>query len=123
MEWSVFVGRCLFFAIPIGLWLVGCLIVRARGWDRALAFIVGGDNRISLSRLQAFCWTLVIFGSFFAAMAVHSKIVAHTPEEILEADAKLTKAKEVAAKQEAELEKRQQDLLTAQDTDDKAAQV
>src|SRR5206468_1319805 len=37
--------------------------------------------RLSLSRLQAFLWTLVIFGAFASAMAIHTTIRFATQQE------------------------------------------
>ena len=72
MEWSTKFGIALFFIIPLLLWFVGIAFVRrASVLDKPFVFIAGNDNRLSLSRLQAFLWTLVIFGSFFTAMAIH----------------------------------------------------
>ncbi len=77
-----FWGALLFFLVPVVIWLIGTIFIkRPKISDKLLAFIAGGDNRLSLSRLQAFMWTLTIFGSFVAAMAIHTKI---TP--LLEAD-------------------------------------
>lgn len=70
-----FWGGLLFFLVPVVIWLIGTLFIkRQKTSDKLLAFIAGSDNRLSLSRLQAFAWTLVIFGSFVAAMAIHTKI-------------------------------------------------
>jgi hypothetical protein len=75
MQLPVFWGYLLFFAVPIVLWLVGAFAVKRRPLIvRLLSIIAGNDNRLSLSRAQAFAWTLVIFGSFAAAMSVHSHI-------------------------------------------------
>lgn len=57
------------------LWSIGALAVKRRPLSaRIFAFVAGSDNRLSLSRLQAFGWTLVIFGSFAAAMMTHAPI-------------------------------------------------
>ena len=67
-----FLGFLVFFLVPILLWLFVAAIVKRKGFkERAFALIAGSDNRLSLSRLQAFGWTLVIFGSFAAAMTIH----------------------------------------------------
>ncbi len=77
MNWPKALCIVLFFLVPGLIWLLGALANRGHGPSaKALSFIVGSDNRLSLSRLQAFAWTLVIFGSFFAAMAIHTKIDA-----------------------------------------------
>jgi hypothetical protein len=68
-------GWIVFFCAPGLIWLLGALANKGHGFStKALGFVVGSDNRLSLSRLQAFLWTLVIFGSYFTAMAIHSKI-------------------------------------------------
>ncbi len=88
-----FWGVLLYFLVPLLLW-IGCTLFIRRGearTSRAFAFIAGSDNRLSLSRLQAFLWTLVIFGSFVAAMAIHTKI------------SPLTEADKITAKDNARL--------------------
>ncbi len=67
-------GWLVFFLVPMLLWLLagGAAMWKGRK-SPFLAYIAGSDNRLSLSRLQAFLWTLVIFGAFAAAMAVHAK--------------------------------------------------
>lgn len=86
LRWTpLFLGVILFFVVPIVLWVIVFLIAGKK--NNSLKFfglIVGSDNRLSLSRLQAFAWTLVIFGSYFAAMAVHQPI---NPNVQAEADA------------------------------------
>jgi hypothetical protein len=78
----VWLGYLIFFLVPIVLWMIGVAVVKRPGFEaRAFAFVAGSDNRLSLSRLQAFSWTLVIFGSFAAAMAIHTKIVPITAQE------------------------------------------
>ena len=75
MNLQVWTGYWFFFLIPIALWFIGASFIRRKEFSaKYLAFVAGGDNRLSLSRLQAFAWTMVIFGSFFAAMAIHSPI-------------------------------------------------
>jgi hypothetical protein len=69
----------LFFFVPIGLWLLGAVrSYRVGKVSPLLTIIIGSDNRLSLSRLQSFAWTLVIFGAFVAAMAVSNKLTAGT---------------------------------------------
>jgi hypothetical protein len=83
-----FWGVVLFFLVPIILWLIGVLFIkRPEFTDKLVAYIAGSDNRLSLSRLQAFVWTLVIFGSWVAAMAVHSKISPLTEAAAVQAKA------------------------------------
>ena len=79
-----FWGILLFFLVPLLLW-IGCTLCIKSGEGKTysiFAFIAGSDNRLSLSRLQAFMWTLVIFGSFVAAMAIHTKIPPWTETDI-----------------------------------------
>lgn len=90
MGWPVGLGIALFFVVPVALWVI-VVLVGALRWGQPAAFlglIAGSDNRLSLSRLQAFAWTLVIFGGFAAAMAVSVKVNAERwvgiPDEVLE---------------------------------------
>ena len=77
-----FWGALLFFLVPLGLWFIGsAFIPRPELSAKVLAFIAGSDNRLSLSRLQAFAWTLIIFGSFVAAMTIHTRISPTTEAE------------------------------------------
>lgn len=78
-------GLILFFLIPLAIWVIVFLIAGVKNNYKFKFFglIVGSDNRLSLSKLQALAWTLVIFGSYFAAMAVHKPI---NPNVQLEAD-------------------------------------
>jgi hypothetical protein len=77
MNWPASIGWILFICVPGLIWLLGALANRGHEPSaKALGFVVGSDNRLSLSRLQAFLWTLIIFGSYFAAIAVHAKIEA-----------------------------------------------
>lgn len=82
-EFNMFwLGLFLFFFVPFLLWLFSVAFIRRKSVsDKFFVFIAGSDNRLSLSRLQAFLWTLVIFGSFFAAMAVHKSINPNTQAE------------------------------------------
>jgi len=65
-------GWLVFFGVPLLLWLIGAgaAFKKARN-SPFFAYIAGSDHRLSLSRLQAFLWTLTIFGAFSAATAVH----------------------------------------------------
>jgi hypothetical protein len=75
MNWPVSIGWIVFLAVPLALWLIGSLANRGHGFAAAaLTYIAGSDNRLSISRLQAFLWTLIIFGAWFAAMAIHTSI-------------------------------------------------
>ncbi|MEI9970700.1 MAG: hypothetical protein WDO73_00875 [Ignavibacteriota bacterium] len=84
---------------------------------RIFAFIAGGDNRLSLSRLQAFAWTLVIFGSFGAAMAVHNHIASGT---VLETRQKTAAAKQAVDTDDAELKSADARLTKARQLLDEA---
>lgn len=96
-----FWGVLLFFLVPIVLWMIGIAFIRRKSLSaKVFAFISGSDNRLSLSKLQAFAWTLVIFGSFVAAMAIHTKIV---PTD--QSTAEDYKKKSDSDKTEAELRK------------------
>lgn len=96
MGLPIYWGYWLVFLVPFILWLtVSLLIRRGESWSaKFLAFIGGSDNRLSLSRLQAFAWTLVIFGSFFAAMAIHTKISPVSTLQMKEYEANAKTAKE-----------------------------
>ena len=92
------IGWIVFFGVPGILWLLGAIVNRGHGFAaRILGFTVGTDNRLSLSRLQAFLWTLVIFGSFAAAMAIHKEIKPATAAEIETATKKAKEAADAAA--------------------------
>jgi hypothetical protein len=91
------VGYLVFFLLPVFLWLLVVAFVPRHGFKaRAFALISGSDNRLSLSRLQAFAWTLVIFGSFGAAMSIHKKINAGSPADIDKAQAQVKAATDKA---------------------------
>lgn len=55
--------------VPLALWALFSLITREWQRKRVFGLIAGADNRLSLSRLQAFAWTMVIVGAYTAAMA------------------------------------------------------
>jgi hypothetical protein len=78
----------LLFVVPLALWIVCTAFTKRRGFAaRALAFVAGSDNRLSLSRLQAFAWTLMIYGSYLAAMAYHAPLrISGTAEAKLAVD-------------------------------------
>jgi hypothetical protein len=95
MGFDVSWGKVMFFLVPIMLWLAGGAAASLRaGKSLWVGYLSGSDNRLSLSRLQAFLWTLVIFGAFAAAMFCHTKIATGSTDEITAAKA----AKEVADK-------------------------
>jgi hypothetical protein len=94
MQWPASVGWLVFLGVPGLLWILGAWANRGHGIAaKILGFAVGTDNRLSLSRLQAFLWTLVIFGSFAAAMSIRKEIKPATQAEV---DAATKKAKEAA---------------------------
>src|SRR5205807_4486585 len=65
-------GWLVFFGVPLLLWLIGAGAASKKARNSPFfAYIAGSDHRLSLSRLQAFLWTLTIFGAFSAATAVH----------------------------------------------------
>src|SRR5215510_12848033 len=65
-------GWLIFFGVPLLLWIIGAGAALKKGRNSPFfAYIAGSDHRLSLSRAQAFAWTLTIFGAFAAAMAVH----------------------------------------------------
>lgn len=65
----------VFFAAMAGLWLLGLLAAKYLGRKSLIIFIGGDDDRLSLSKAQAFAWTLIIMSSYLAAMAVHKKFL------------------------------------------------
>jgi hypothetical protein len=88
-------GWVVFLAVPLVLWMIGGGVAYWKKRQSPLfAYIAGSDNRLSLSRLQAFLWTLVIFGAFAAAMTIHTRIEFGS---VAEKNRALT-AKEVADK-------------------------
>lgn len=94
-------GALFFFLVPLWLWAIGTLFIKRNEFTaKIFAFIAGSDNRLSLSRLQAFAWTLVIFGSWVAAMGIHTKIIPVTQAKANEftEQAKITKTQSDAHK-------------------------
>src|SRR5262249_28082739 len=79
MNWPKSLGYVVFFIVPLILWGIAAMATKRRGpGARAFAIVAGSDNRLSLARLQALAWTLVIFGSFVAAMSIHDTIISGT---------------------------------------------
>lgn len=110
-----FWGTLLFFLVPILIWLVCTLFIkRQKPTDKLLAFIAGSDNRLSLSRLQAFAWTLVIFGSFVAAMAIHTKIVPTNKDTAKEYKELAAAAAKTAASRKVLLDEAEKQKLAAE---------
>lgn len=100
-------GWSVFFGVPLLLWLIGAGAALRKGRNSPfLAYVAGSDNRLSLSRLQAFLWTLVIFGAFAAAMAVHKPFGT-------QAEAEQAKAAAQAAQQEVDAAQKARDQANA----------
>jgi hypothetical protein len=102
MQW---IDVIAFFATILIIWALGTLRAHRgrrphrlgwRGWFHPLGFIVGNDNRLSLSRAQAFLWTMVIFGTYAAAWKAHKAVKPATPAAIEKITALATKARERA---------------------------
>lgn len=71
MNWSEWTGWVAFFLVPGLLWAAIALGAMKLGHGSPIfSIIAGSDNRLSLSRFQAFVWTQVIFGAYAAAWAV-----------------------------------------------------
>lgn len=114
MNWPVGVAWLVFIGVPGLLWLLGALANRGHGfWAGVLGFAVGTDNRLSVSRVQAFLWTLVIFGSFAAAMAIHTPIKSATADQIQEAKDNAKKGADAAAAAQASYETAKTDYAKA----------
>jgi hypothetical protein len=87
-------GRIVFVIVPVALWLLFAVIVHRRGfWGKLLPLIAGRDNRLSLSRAQALTWSLVIFGSYAAAMAIHTPLRPARAEEVRHSDSLAVQAR------------------------------
>ena len=68
-----------FIVALAGLWLLGLLAAKYLGRKSLVVFIGGDDDRLSLSKAQAFAWTLIIASSYIAAMAVHTLFKPQDP--------------------------------------------
>jgi hypothetical protein len=79
MNWPEWIGYVLFVAVPVLVWFIGVGAAR-RIWPGGAFFAIirGSDHRLSLSRLQALLWTLVVFGAYAAATGVSDKINGST---------------------------------------------
>jgi hypothetical protein len=109
---ACFTGRVVFLLVPLALWLLFAAIVHRRGfWAKVLALIAGSDNRLSLSRLQALAWTLVIIGSYAAAMAIHRPLVPANSLEVSRADSLLVEHEARTRTAEDELRRRTDDSV------------
>lgn len=116
MHWPSTFGWIVFIVVPGGLWLLGAWVNRGHGfWARILGFIVGTDNRLSLSRLQAFLWTLVIFGSYAAATSCRSDIRSGAQAEAQKVAAYAKDAVDKATKAKADANKADTDARSAAD--------
>jgi hypothetical protein len=91
-----------FFLVPFFVWMLAALTAWRKAGDQRLskklamtatAFVAGADGRLSLSRLQAFAWTLVIFGAYAAAFVVHVPYTVGTAAESAKADTTFRTAK------------------------------
>lgn len=78
MSDSIWVGYVVFIAAPILLWVIVSALAKRGEPAKFLSLVSGHDGRLSLSRAQALAWTLVIFGSFCAAMSVHPSLRTRT---------------------------------------------
>ncbi|HEX8565899.1 MAG TPA: hypothetical protein VF648_09540 [Pyrinomonadaceae bacterium] len=117
MNLQVWTGYWLYFLVPIILF-VGCFLFIRRGEGviaKASAFIAGSDNRLSLSRLQALVWSLVIYGSFFAAMAVHNVIPPASASQAEEYTAAAADAKEKLPSLKEDVKKAETDKVAAEE--------
>jgi hypothetical protein len=115
MNFPLWAGCAAFFAVPFVLWMIATASVARQGFqERAFALIAGDDGRLSLARLQALSWTLVIFGAFVAAMLVRDRITTGSPEEIGRAHDVAKAAAEKALAARTALEKALSDSIAAQ---------
>jgi len=115
MNLPLWAGYVAFFAVPFVLWTIATVSAGKRGFhERAFALIAGDDGRLSLARLQALSWTLVIFGAFVAAMVIRDRIVAGSTEEIGRAQDAAKAATEKAQAARTALEKALSDSIAAQ---------
>lgn len=65
MAQPTIVGYVVFLLAPLVLWFIVNRAAASAG-DRQpfFAIIAGSDGRLSVSRLQAMFWTLVVFGAY-----------------------------------------------------------
>jgi hypothetical protein len=103
----------VFFVVPFLFWWVLTRVLqrgRARTWS---AVVTGNDGRLSLSRLQAFAWTLIILGSFCAAMTVRPWPVLADKTEIAARETALKEAKTKLDAAAVAVESATAEMLTA----------
>ncbi len=74
-------GWVVFFAAPLVLWILVAWLSKKGEDAKLLSIVAGHDGRLSLSRLQAGLWTMLIFASYSAAMAVHPAIKIVSAEQ------------------------------------------
>jgi len=86
----------LIVIVPLVLWALFSLLTREWKRKRLFGLIAGADNRLSLSRLQAFAWTMVIFGTYSAAMWVHPIRVGDEQKKAAQAKVERAVAEEKA---------------------------
>ena len=92
----------VFFLVPPLFWVLIAAVTQ-RGRSRVFSAVVSGsDGRLSLSRMQAFAWTLLVLGSFCAAMVAREwpwvENVSKEEAAAREAEAKAANANITATK-------------------------
>jgi hypothetical protein len=108
-------------SVPLGLLVILRLSV---GKDHSiLAIIAGHDGRLSISRLQAFMWTMAIFGTYAAATAVHPTIRPASESAKAGARAALSKAQDYNSASAAAVADARRDLVKASNLARLAAQA
>lgn len=92
----------LVLLVPVVLWALFSVFTRDWRKKRFFGIFAGADNRLSLSRLQAFVWTMAIFGTYVAAIVAHGLPARSTDKQLAAAKAAYEKA--VAEEQSAPLD-------------------
>jgi hypothetical protein len=94
-----------FFITILAIWGLGSLKAQRGRHQRGgrdyvfhpLGFIIGSDDRLSLSRLQAFLWTMAIFGTYAAAWWGHQPVRWQAGDGVAQhADSAARRARETA---------------------------
>ncbi|MEO5818162.1 MAG: hypothetical protein ABIT20_23030 [Gemmatimonadaceae bacterium] len=107
MNYSARWSFVAFVAVPVVVWLIAALTAWRQSTDTRAskkisamlaAFIAGADGRLSLSRAQAFVWTLVIFGAYAAAFVVHVPYESGSADEAARADTALIEGQSALAR-------------------------